>query len=97
MSENERQSPTNAVINEKIQGTVVTYLRSDGVVSNQIKKGLLFSLLMKKNCKSVNIWHSYVQKGGLCCALSLTFSNAVVAMRTKCTTFSFVDSAINLS
>jgi len=49
MSENERQSQANAVINDKLQGTVVTYLSCGGVVNNQIKKGLLFSLLVKKN------------------------------------------------
>jgi len=29
------------VINDKLQGSVATYLRCDGVVNNQIKKGLL--------------------------------------------------------
>jgi len=29
-SENERQSQTNAVINDKVQSTVVTYLRCGG-------------------------------------------------------------------
>ena len=31
-------------INDKLQGSVATYLRCGGVVSNQIKKGLLLSL-----------------------------------------------------
>jgi len=31
-------------INGKLQGSVATYLRSGGVVNNQIKKGLLLSL-----------------------------------------------------
>jgi len=48
MSENERQSQTNAVINDKLQGTVVTYLRSDRIFDNQIKTGLLLSLPVKK-------------------------------------------------
>jgi len=48
MSENERQSQTNAVINDKLQGTVVTYLRSDRMFDNQIKTGLLLSLQVKK-------------------------------------------------
>ena len=34
--------------NEKLQGTVAAYLRCDGVVNNQIKKGLLLSLKIKK-------------------------------------------------
>ena len=47
MSENDRQSQTNAVINDKLQGTVVTYLRCGGIVNNQIKTGLLLSLPVK--------------------------------------------------
>ena len=45
-------------INDESQGSVATYLRCDGVVNNQIKKGLLLSLWVKKT-KSVNIWQSY--------------------------------------
>jgi len=36
-------------INDKFQGSVATYLRCGGVVNNQIKKGLLTSLSLKKN------------------------------------------------
>ena len=43
----------------------------------QIKQGLLLSLPVKTNLKSVNIWHSYGQKCGLCLALSSTSSSAV--------------------
>jgi len=39
----------NAVTNNKLQGTVVTYLRCDGIGNNKIKKGLLLSLPVKKN------------------------------------------------
>jgi len=46
-----------------LQGSVATYLRCDGVVNNQIKKGLLLSLPVKNN-KSVNIWQGYMQEGG---------------------------------
>ena len=49
MSENERQLQTNAVINDKLQDTVVTYLRCRRIVNNQIKAGLLLSLQVKKN------------------------------------------------
>jgi len=35
----------------------------------------------EKVLKSVNIWHSYGQKGGLCCALSSTSSSVVAAAR----------------
>jgi len=31
-------------INDKLQGSVATYLRCDGIVNNQIRKGLLLSL-----------------------------------------------------
>jgi len=43
MSEKERQLQTNVglVINGKLRGTVVTYLRCGGIVSNQIMNGLL--------------------------------------------------------
>jgi len=42
-------------INDKLQDSVAAYLRRGGVVKNQIKKGLLLSLRIKK-LKSVNIW-----------------------------------------
>jgi len=35
-------------INDKVQGSVAAYLRCAGVVNNQIKKGLLLSLRVKK-------------------------------------------------
>jgi len=35
-------------INDKLQGSVATYLRCDGIVNNQIKKDLLLSLWVKK-------------------------------------------------
>ena len=44
-------------INNNLQGSVATYLRCGGVIDNQIKKGLLLRLLVKK-LKSVNIWES---------------------------------------
>jgi len=47
MSENERQSQTNALINDKLQGTVVTYFRYGVIFNNQIKQGLLLSLPAK--------------------------------------------------
>jgi len=34
-------------INNKLQGSVATYLRCGGVVNNKIKKGLLLSLSVK--------------------------------------------------
>ena len=35
-------------INDKLQGSVATYLRCGGVVNNQIKEDLLLSLWVKK-------------------------------------------------
>jgi len=35
-------------INDKLQGNLAAYLRSGGVVNNQINKGLLLSLWVKK-------------------------------------------------
>jgi len=50
-------------INDNLQGSVATYSRCDGVVNNQIKKGLLLSLRVIF-FKSVNIWQSYKQERG---------------------------------
>jgi len=47
-------------INDKLQDSVAVHLRCGGVVNNQIKKGLLLSLRVKK-IKSVNIWQRYKQ------------------------------------
>jgi len=35
-------------INEKLQGSVATYVKCGGAVNNQIKKNLLLSLRVKK-------------------------------------------------
>jgi len=44
MSENERQSPANVVINDKLQGTVVIFLRRGGLSTTKfLKKRLLLS------------------------------------------------------
>jgi len=50
-------SEKQAIIDE-LQGSVVAYLRCGGVVNNQIKKGLLLSVLVNV-FKSVNIWQSH--------------------------------------
>jgi len=42
------QSQTNAVNKDKLLGTLFTYLSCGGILSNQIKKGLLLSLPVKK-------------------------------------------------
>jgi len=50
-------------INDKLQGSVATYLRCGGVVNNQIKKGLLLSLPSASEIfLSANIWQSYKQE-----------------------------------
>jgi len=38
---------TKQAINDKLQGSVATYLRCDGVVNKQIKKGLSLSVWVK--------------------------------------------------
>jgi len=40
---------TKQANNDKLQGSVATYLKCGGVVNNQIKKGLLLSVWVKKN------------------------------------------------
>ena len=39
----ETQMSAKQAINDKLQGSVATYLRCGGVINNQIKKGLLLS------------------------------------------------------
>ena len=50
-------------INDKLQGSVTTYLRCGGVVNNQIKIGLLLSVWVIF-FKSVNIRQRYKQERG---------------------------------
>jgi len=64
MSENKWESQTYVVINNKLEGSVATYLTCGGIVINHIKKGLLLSLPVKNFLKSVNIWQGYKQEGG---------------------------------
>ena len=49
-------------INDKLHGSLAAYLRCGWVVDNQIKKGLLLSLRVKKVLKLVNIWQTYQQE-----------------------------------
>jgi len=51
-------------INDKLQGSVAKCLTCGGVVSNQIKIGLLLSPLVDFFFKSVNVWQSYEQERG---------------------------------
>ena len=64
-------------INDKLQGSVATYLRCGEVVNNQIKKGLLLSLSVNFFSKSVNISQSYKQKRGLVAVNSITNSSVL--------------------
>ena len=48
-------------VSNKLQGSVAMYLKCGGLDDNQIKKGLLLSLSLKKIFKSVNIRQSYRQ------------------------------------
>jgi len=64
----------NKQINNKLQGSVATYLRCGGIVNNQNKKGLLLSVSDFLN-KSVNIWQSYKQERG--CLVHFRLSSGV--------------------
>ena len=47
--------------NDELQGSVATYLRCHGVVSKQIKKGLLLSLPLKKTLNQARRWLSQLK------------------------------------
>ena len=53
--------PAKQAINDKLQGSLATYLRCGGVINNQIKKGLLLSLSVDF-FKSVYIWQNHKQE-----------------------------------
>jgi len=69
-------------INDKLQGSVATYLMCGGVINNQIKRGLLLSLRVKTILKSLNIWQSYEQKRDclvhFLCLLAVSWPSAQV-------------------
>ena len=71
--------------NEKLQGSVATYLMCGGVINNQIKKGFLLSLWVK-NFLNLWIFGKVTSKNvmWLSRALSSSFSSAL-ARRSKCT------------
>jgi len=50
-------------INDKLQGSIATYLKCGGFVNNQIKKSLLLNLSMAF-FKLVNIWKDYKEERG---------------------------------
>jgi len=49
-------------LNDKLQGSVAAYLTCGGVINNEIKKGLLLNVWVKKKLNWVNIWQSYKQE-----------------------------------
>jgi len=71
-------------INDKLQGSVATYLKCGGGDNNQIKKGLLLRLSVKNYVKSVNIWQSYKQERGCLVHFLRSSFCSMVAKRTKC-------------
>ena len=95
--------------NDALPGSVATYLRCGGVVNNQIKKGLLLTLSVKKKSKFVNIWQSYKQEGGCLVHLANTLLKVKESARhnppfscfyakyADFNFFSLTESAINLS
>jgi len=46
-------------INDKLQGSVATYLKCGGVISNLIKNVLFLSPVSESFFESVNIWERY--------------------------------------
>ena len=72
------------VINDKLQGSVATYVKCDGVVNNRIKKALLLSVLVNKVLKSVNIWQSYKQEHG-CLMHFARLATTLLKKPRKCT------------
>jgi len=86
MSENERQSQTNVVINDTLQGTVVTYLRCSGIINNQIKKRLLLSLPVKR----VWIFGLVTGKRWIVSCTFLTFGSVVSTAQSARDNFTFL-------
>jgi len=71
-SENERLSTTNVAINDAHS----SYVLGCGGIFNKKIKHCLFMSLPVKFFKSLNIWHSYGQKGGLSSVLILSWPGA---------------------
>jgi len=69
-------------INDKLQGNVATQLRCDGVVNNQIEKGLLLNL-RQNFFKEVNTWQSYKQERG--CLMHFAHLASTLLRQRKCT------------
>ena len=74
-----KQTSPKQAINNKLQGTVATYLRRGEVFNKQIKKGLLLSLWMKN---FFNRW-IFTTKNEIVSCTFLVFSS-VLARRAKC-------------
>ena len=74
-------SPKQA-INYKLQGSVATYLRCGGVFNNQIKKGLLLSLLLI--FFQIGEYLAVTTKNVIVSCTFFVFSS-VLARRAKCT------------
>ena len=70
-------------INDKLQGSVATYLRRGGIVNNHIKKDLLLSLRVNEFFKIGEHSAKLQARTRLSLALSSSFSN-VLAKRAKC-------------
>jgi len=70
------------VINDKLQGSVATYLRCGGIVNDHIKRGLLLSPPVNKQVKSANIRQSYKQEGNhlLACNFAEYLTRALLTL-----------------
>ena len=62
-------------VNDKLQGSVATYLRCGWVLNNQIKKGTCWAWVIF--FKSMNIWQSYKQVRG-CLVLFAGLANTLL-------------------
>ena len=65
----ENITPRKQAINDKLQGSVATYLRPGGVVNNRIKKGLLISVSEKKTIFDISEYLAKLQARWLSRAL----------------------------
>jgi len=75
-------------INDKLQGSVATYLKCGGVVENQIKKDLLLNVRMKF-FQSVNIWQRYKQERG-CLMHFARLANTLLKTKKEHETITFL-------
>ena len=70
-------------INDKLQGSVATYLKCGADVNNKIKKGLLLSLSVKKN--KIGEYLVRLKEEGGCLVYFFAFGHLTAKRRRTCT------------